>query len=117
MSGRRTHTLSSVLLASNLFLSAYCPAAGSERYFVEDYFAVAAVFGAAEIIGNLVDLRADVRSTCYVPTWFAVAGEAFRVAAKSLQDPSPDLAVLRIFLTNRRRFPANKDWPTGELGL
>jgi hypothetical protein len=44
MSGRKTHTLSSVLLASNLFLSAYCPAAGSERYFVEDYFAV--VFGA-----------------------------------------------------------------------
>jgi len=44
MSERKTHTLSSVLLASNLFLSAYCPAAGSERYFVEDYFAV--VFGA-----------------------------------------------------------------------
>lgn len=54
--------LSSVLLALNLFLSAYCPAADSERYFVVDYFAAAAVFGAAEIIGNLVDLRADVRS-------------------------------------------------------
>lgn len=51
MSGRRTHTLSSVLLASNLFLSAYCPAADSERYFVEDYFAVSAVSG-AEIQAN-----------------------------------------------------------------
>lgn len=51
MSGRRTHTLSSVLLASNLFLSAYCLAASSERYFVEDCFAVVAVFG-AEIQAN-----------------------------------------------------------------
>jgi len=38
-------------LASNLFLSAYCPAADSERYFVEDYFAVSAVSG-AEIQAN-----------------------------------------------------------------
>lgn len=60
MSGRRTHTLSSVLLASNLFLSAYCPAAGSERYFVEDYFAVAAVFG-AEIQAN--DLSCNTHNT------------------------------------------------------
>jgi len=43
--------LSSVLLALNLFLSAYCPAADSERYFVADYFAAAAVFG-AEIQAN-----------------------------------------------------------------
>lgn len=56
-SGRRTRTLSSVPLASNLFLlSACCPAADSERYFVEDYFAVAAVFG-AEIQANSLQCK------------------------------------------------------------
>lgn len=49
MSARRTRTRSSVPLASNPFLSAYCLAAvSSERYFAEDYSvaATAAVTGA-----------------------------------------------------------------------
>jgi len=66
MSGRRTHTLSSVLLASNLFLSAYCPAADSERYFVEDYFAVSAVSG-AEIQANDLQCKTLSRQTSKRP--------------------------------------------------